>query len=161
MAKYTRAEFLRISSAAAAGLGLVGLPACDKGVVSGVQASVTGPDLVLVNGRVLTMDDAVPKAELEGVGQRIHRLLQLTEQGEAAGEVVERARIPRGEFTEPATITEVPNFKRTTARMPEFKTSNPTRKRLQLPGRCRDDHLRRDQARCACHAFGRTRPVAA
>ena len=65
MAKYTRAEFLRISSAAAAGLSLGGLSACGMEALHGGQetANKAGPDLVLVNGRVLTMDDARPNAE--------------------------------------------------------------------------------------------------
>ena len=64
MAKYTRAEFLRISSAAAAGLSLGGLAACGLEAVPGAQeiANESGPDLALVNGRVLTMDEALPRA---------------------------------------------------------------------------------------------------
>ncbi|MGH9322773.1 MAG: amidohydrolase [Vicinamibacteria bacterium] len=60
MTKYTRSEFLRISGAGAAGLGLGGFPARAQ---SGGSVDETRPDLVLVNGRVLTMDDELARAE--------------------------------------------------------------------------------------------------
>jgi predicted amidohydrolase YtcJ len=58
MAKFTRSEFLRISGAGAAGFGLAGVAAAQTGTVDRSR-----PDLVLANGRVLTMDDSLPGAE--------------------------------------------------------------------------------------------------
>jgi predicted amidohydrolase YtcJ len=58
MGKFTRSEFLRVSSAGALGLSL--------GTTSRAQETLvddTPPDSVVVNGRVLTMDDTVPRAE--------------------------------------------------------------------------------------------------
>ena len=62
MAKYTRSEFLRTvgATAAATGLGLAGSRARAQ---AGGTIDATRPDLVLVNGRVLTMDDDLPRAE--------------------------------------------------------------------------------------------------
>jgi hypothetical protein len=60
MAKYTRSEFLRLAGASAAGLGLTGANARAQ---SGGTIDATRPDLILVNGRVLTMDDDLPRAE--------------------------------------------------------------------------------------------------
>jgi hypothetical protein len=61
MTKYTRSEFLRIAGAgaAASGLGFAGSP--QSGRVGRVDTS--RPDVALVNGRVLTMDPALPRAE--------------------------------------------------------------------------------------------------
>jgi len=58
--KYTRSEFLRLSSAGVAGLGLASSPAQPP---SGGTIDATRPDLALVNGRVLTMDESHPRAE--------------------------------------------------------------------------------------------------
>ncbi len=58
--KYTRSEFLRLSGAGAAGLGLLSSKARSQ---SGGTIDATRPDVVLVNGRVLTMDDSLPRAE--------------------------------------------------------------------------------------------------
>ncbi|HLE72317.1 MAG TPA: hypothetical protein VJH87_21745, partial [Vicinamibacteria bacterium] len=60
MTKYSRSEFLRLSGAAAAGAGLAGSTARAQ---SGRTIDATRPDLVLVNGRVLTMDASLPRAE--------------------------------------------------------------------------------------------------
>lgn len=65
MAKITRAEFLREGGLAATLLGLGVLPGCDAG--AGPDGSPGGrggaPDLVLVNGRVYTVDDGLRRAE--------------------------------------------------------------------------------------------------
>jgi len=58
MNKYSRSEFLRLTGAAAAGVGLTGSTARAQGTVDATHA-----DLILVNGRVLTMDDSLPRAE--------------------------------------------------------------------------------------------------
>ena len=59
MANYTRSEFLRIAGAGAAATGLgFGRQA---GRVGSVDAS--RPDVALVNGHVLTIDDMLPRAE--------------------------------------------------------------------------------------------------
>ncbi len=60
MDKYSRSEFLRLTGAAAAGVGLAGSTARAQ---SGRTIDATRPDLILVNGRVLTMDDSLPRAE--------------------------------------------------------------------------------------------------
>jgi len=59
MNKYSRSEFLRLTGAAA-GVGLAGSIGRAQ---SGRTIDATRPDLVLVNGRVLTMDDSLPRAE--------------------------------------------------------------------------------------------------
>lgn len=62
MARYTRSEFLRMSGAAAAATGL-GLAGSRARAQAGRTLDATRPDLVVVNGRVLTMDDDLPRAE--------------------------------------------------------------------------------------------------
>ena len=76
MAKYSRSEFLRIAGAGAAATGLgfgrarqsqqaqqaqQAEQAEQAGRVGSVDA--TRPDVALVNGRVLTMDDMLPRAD--------------------------------------------------------------------------------------------------
>lgn len=61
MPKYTRSEFLRIAGAGAAATGLGFTPAPQSRRAGSVDA--TGPDVALVNGHVLTMDDSLPRAE--------------------------------------------------------------------------------------------------
>jgi predicted amidohydrolase YtcJ len=66
MANYTRAEFLSRSAALAAALGLGQVPSSAHAVKGGPRPAAArnpAPDLVLVNGRVYTMDDAQPRAE--------------------------------------------------------------------------------------------------
>lgn len=70
MAKMTRGQFLSRGAGLAAALGLGSLPACsrDGGAGGGMGSGSTGgagvaPDLVLVNGNVITIDDAMPSAE--------------------------------------------------------------------------------------------------
>ena len=59
MTKYTRSEFLRIAGAGAAATGLgFGRQAGRAGSVDASR-----PDVALVNGHVLTMDQALPRAE--------------------------------------------------------------------------------------------------
>ena len=61
MATYTRKEFLGLSAWLAGGVGATGLPvaeAQETGVDDGRQ-----PDLAVVNGRVYTIDDAMPQAQ--------------------------------------------------------------------------------------------------
>jgi predicted amidohydrolase YtcJ len=58
MAKFTRSEFLRISGAGAAGFGLAGVASAQSGSIDRGR-----PDLILLNGRVLTMNGAQPRAE--------------------------------------------------------------------------------------------------
>ena len=60
MASYTRSEFLRMTGAAAAGLGLSGAKAAAQ---SSATLDATKPDMALVNGRVMTMDDDLASAE--------------------------------------------------------------------------------------------------
>ncbi|HEY7697844.1 MAG TPA: hypothetical protein VIE88_05475, partial [Vicinamibacteria bacterium] len=60
MTRYTRSEFLRLSTAGVAGLGLASSAEQTR---AGATIDATGPDLVLVNGRVITMDDSLPRAE--------------------------------------------------------------------------------------------------
>lgn len=71
MAKVTRSQFLREGTTLAAALGLGYAPALAKeearaGQLTGApsRATVTaGPDLVVVNGKVITVDPALPRAE--------------------------------------------------------------------------------------------------
>lgn len=70
MPNYTRADFLKRSGAAATALGLGGLPGCTpagppNGPAPGGSSGRggEGADLVLLNGRVYTVDDALPWAE--------------------------------------------------------------------------------------------------
>jgi predicted amidohydrolase YtcJ len=58
MAYYTRSEFLRLAGAGAAATGIGFTSAPQAGSVD-----TTHPDVALVNGRVLTMDDMLPRAE--------------------------------------------------------------------------------------------------
>ena len=61
MTTYTRKEFLGLSAWLAGGIGATGLPvaeAQETGVDDGRQ-----PDLAVVNGRVYTIDDAMPQAQ--------------------------------------------------------------------------------------------------
>jgi len=60
MTRYSRSEFLRLTGAAAAGAGLA-RPAA--GAQPGGTIDAARPDLILANGRVLTMDDSLPRAE--------------------------------------------------------------------------------------------------
>ncbi len=60
MARYTRSEFLRMTGAAAAGVALTGAKA---GAQSSGTIDATKPDVALVNGRVMTMDDDLASAE--------------------------------------------------------------------------------------------------
>jgi predicted amidohydrolase YtcJ len=63
MAKHTRREFLESSAAMAAALG-VGLNGPDGGSRPQTQRETdAGPDLILTNGRVYTVDAALPMAE--------------------------------------------------------------------------------------------------
>jgi len=61
MAKYSRSEFLRMTGAAAA----VGWTGAGRGALAQGDGSVdaTHPDVAVVNGKVLTMDEQVPNAE--------------------------------------------------------------------------------------------------
>lgn len=62
MAKYTRGEFLGFSAALAGAFGVGRLPGLEQPVSA--QAAAGGePDLILVNGNVLTSDPALPRAE--------------------------------------------------------------------------------------------------
>ena len=63
MTKYTRSEFLKIAgaSAAATGFGFGSAPPSQSSRGGSVDA--TSPDVALVNGRVLTVDDGLPRAE--------------------------------------------------------------------------------------------------
>ncbi len=61
MAKYTRAEFLSQSAALAGALGLGSFFGKEDAPPPSPEAA--GPDLVLLNGRVYTVDDAQPQAE--------------------------------------------------------------------------------------------------
>src|SRR3990172_2968324 len=60
MTGYTRTEFLKLTGAGVAGLTLSPSPGKAQG---GGTIDKSRPDLILVNGRVLTMDDALPRAE--------------------------------------------------------------------------------------------------
>ena len=64
MAKLTRAEFLRESGLLAAALGLSGCASDGAEQTANVEsASGATPDLVLLNGTIYTVDDALPRAE--------------------------------------------------------------------------------------------------
>lgn len=66
MPNYTRGEFLGRGAALAAALGLGTLPAagCASEEAAGSDAGGgTAPDLVLINGRIYTVDDNQPRAE--------------------------------------------------------------------------------------------------
>jgi predicted amidohydrolase YtcJ len=68
MSKLTRAEFLREGATLAAALGLGHAPAAAQELRSGpgpenLKAPDVRPDLVVVNARVFTVDDAMPRAE--------------------------------------------------------------------------------------------------
>ncbi|MAG69518.1 MAG: amidohydrolase [Vicinamibacterales bacterium] len=64
MTKYSRKEFLRLGGAgiAATGIGWGATPLIGQVGPTG-RADATHPDVVLVNGRVFTIDDALPRAE--------------------------------------------------------------------------------------------------
>ena len=61
MAKYTRAQFLKLGGKLAAALGVGSLPGC--GVGSETAEGDAAADLVLINGRVYTVDEAQPQGE--------------------------------------------------------------------------------------------------
>src|SRR4051794_3196658 len=68
MAKYTRGEFLGISAALAGAFTLGRLPGGDRTVAAQAPQSpdvsaTAEPDLIVVNGNVLTSDTALPRAE--------------------------------------------------------------------------------------------------
>jgi predicted amidohydrolase YtcJ len=69
MARYTRAEFLRLSLAAAAGglgparAGFSAMAQAVGGTTAQTARDTSAPDLVLLRGRVLTSDPAAPRAE--------------------------------------------------------------------------------------------------
>ncbi|HEV2130230.1 MAG TPA: amidohydrolase [Longimicrobiaceae bacterium] len=68
MPKYTRAEFLGRSATLAAALGVGCVPAAaveggGANVAPSAGRGTTAPDLVLINGRIYTVDDAQPRAE--------------------------------------------------------------------------------------------------
>lgn len=64
MATNDRRDFLKQSAAAAAALGFVSWPNAAQGQTAPAeQRGSTAPDLVVVNARVYTVDDANPKAE--------------------------------------------------------------------------------------------------
>ncbi len=60
MTKYTRGEFLKLGTGA--GLGLAGLGAGARGTAEEVSLDA-GPDLLVLNARVYTIDEALPRAE--------------------------------------------------------------------------------------------------
>ena len=68
---YTRGEFLELSAKLAAVLGVSGVASGCEGGLRGRGGQVGGasPDLVLVNGRVYTVDDQMPRAEAFAVKQ--------------------------------------------------------------------------------------------
>ena len=61
MAKYTRAQFLKLGGKLAAALGVGSLPGC--GVGSETAEGNAAADLVLINGHVYTVDEAQPLSE--------------------------------------------------------------------------------------------------
>jgi predicted amidohydrolase YtcJ len=64
MRKYTRGEFLSLSAILAGGVALGKAPLARLSALgSRPSAAVEDPDLIIVNGRVITMDAAVPRAE--------------------------------------------------------------------------------------------------
>ena len=63
MRHYTRAEFLASGGALAAALGLGHLPLRAQRAPGTAGDATTRPDLVVLNGRVHTVDDALPRAQ--------------------------------------------------------------------------------------------------
>src|SRR5438046_2776187 len=64
MRKYTRGEFLSLSAMLAGGVTLATMPFKRLSALSSRPwASAETPDLILVNGRVLTQDTALPSAQ--------------------------------------------------------------------------------------------------
>jgi hypothetical protein len=63
MRKYTRGEFLSLSAILAGGVTLAKLPFAKALAQRTVAIPPESPDLILVNGRVLTMDPTAPRAE--------------------------------------------------------------------------------------------------
>ena len=61
MSTYTRKEFFGLSALLAGGIGCAGLP--DEGSQETSADDGRQPDLVLVNGRVYTVDDTAPQTE--------------------------------------------------------------------------------------------------
>ncbi|MBI4520652.1 MAG: amidohydrolase family protein [Gemmatimonadetes bacterium] len=61
MSNFTRGEFLKLATVLGAGAAASGCEGQLAGGAGGVEGSA--PDLVLVNGRVYTVDDQVPRAE--------------------------------------------------------------------------------------------------
>ncbi len=66
MGKYTRGEFLGVGGWLAAGVGSGAFGLKGSGFLDATRAAAArgpAPDLILVNGKVQTVDDALPKAE--------------------------------------------------------------------------------------------------
>src|SRR3954466_10103949 len=64
MRKYTRGEFLSLSAILASGYTLSKLPFAERLASQPLAPLPTeSPDMILVNGRVLTMDPVAPSAE--------------------------------------------------------------------------------------------------
>lgn len=63
MTPCSRGEFLGRSAALAAGLGLGSLPLHGPGEAASENDADAAPDLVLLDGRVYTVDDTQPRAE--------------------------------------------------------------------------------------------------
>jgi predicted amidohydrolase YtcJ len=63
MRNYTRSEFLGLSAMIAGGITLGKLPFARALAAKPVTVPLESPDLILVNGRVLTMDSALPRAQ--------------------------------------------------------------------------------------------------
>ena len=66
MRNYTRGEFLSLSAMLASGYTLSKLPFANT-IAKHAPITTESPDLILVNGRVLTMDPALPTAEAVAV----------------------------------------------------------------------------------------------
>src|SRR2546423_10383340 len=63
MRKYSRREFLSLSAILASGYTLAKLPFANTLAARQLPSTTESPDLILVNGKVLTMDPASPTAE--------------------------------------------------------------------------------------------------
>ena len=69
MSKMTRAQFIGLSSVLAGALGYSRSPEAEAQITSG--QSGTAPDLVVLNARVYTIDNAQPKAEAFAIKEQV------------------------------------------------------------------------------------------
>jgi hypothetical protein len=107
MARVTRSEFLRDSAAVAAAAAVGLRPAAASGEVMAVLPSPRGPgvraDLVVVNARVHTMDETLPRAEAFAI--HAGRFLAV-----GSSDEIRNLAVPGTELIDARGLTVVPGF---------------------------------------------------